>query len=325
MLKIVIVRIVLVCNILAHHTDVFSERLLARDHLPLSQDVLKTFPKLNAKHFIIAVPKLGIVLHELNSNQSIRCGNFSEILNGMASLVQSTTQPNVDRFLQQYGRAIPKYTDIAPKKFGILISLYELCNIFEREYLYIIRNFSAKRIAKKIKLFVFHAGQNIGYMCRYTNVNNIAFDIIAYHEYNENTFLHDIEKTIKWLDRFVIKEIVGSSRPINIPVFYGETSSIYLVPPKGHELLVEKDQQGQILRTIRYHMRLSAPIISSDKIGTVFYKYALFENSVKLDIYSNISVSKSNVLKNLFDSISYIIYNRPWRFTLSPLTEHIKH
>lgn len=306
MLKIVTICVALTCC-----PGACPEKLLEREQLPLSQNVLKTFPKLKTKYLIIAVPKLRIVLHELNSNQSIRSGNFSELLSGMASLAQSTTTPNIDQFLKQYGRKIPKYTDIAHRKFGILISLYELCNIFEQEYLYILRNHNSKRIARRIKLFMFYAGKNIGCMCRYINVNNVAFDIIVYHEYNENTFLHDIEKIIQWLDRFIIKELNIPTKPINISVFYGKQSSMYFTLPNGHRLLIEKNVQEKIVRTVRYYMRLSAPVTTSDKIGYVFYKYSLFGNPIRFDIFSNISISKSNMFKNLVDSIYYIIYNKP--------------
>ena len=83
--------------------------------------------------------------------------------------------------------------------------------------------------------------------------------------------------------------------------------------PVGNELLIEKDRKEQVVRTIRYYMRLSAPITPSDKIGTVFYKYSLFRNPVKFEVYSNVCIQKSNIFKNLLDSICYIIYNRPWK------------
>lgn len=304
-------KLITICIVLVYYADAFSAKLLDTCQLPLSRTVVRTFPKLNAKYFIITVPKLGIVLHELNSNRAIRCGNFIKILNGMASLSPRKISPNIDQFLTQYGRQIPKYTDIAPKKFGILISLYELANLFEQEYLYIYRNCNNKRISKRIKLFAFYSGQHIGCICRYTNMNNVTFDVIVYAKYNDTTFLHDIEKTIQWLDGFAIKETSGSTKMINIPVFYGKRSCIHFKIPTNHEILVRKDKREQITRTIKYHMRLSAPVTPADKIGVVFYKYSLFNNPIKLDIYSNVYIQKSSMFNNLLDSIYYIIYNSP--------------
>ncbi len=305
-----ICRIFIICTFIYNANAV---TLLETCQLPLSQEFLKTFPKIKVKFLIVAVPKLGIVLHEINSNALVRCGNFSQILNSVASLAQETLNPDVDRFLEQYGRQVPKHTDIAIWDYGISISLYELCNFFEHEYLYILKNYNNKRITTNIKIFSFHSKDNIGYICRYTNINNVVFDIIIYGNYKENDMLKDIELLVKWLNRFTIKELPARvSTPIYIPVFYGKQPFICLSLPQSYELLVEKNKTKRVMKTIRYLMRVSAPVNPTDNIGSVFCRYSLFQNPVKFTIYSNSSIEKSNIFKNLADSICYIVYNRPY-------------
>lgn len=303
----------IICALICHAKAV---DLLDTYQLPLSQKLLKTFPKITVKCFIIAVPKLRIILHGQNLTQHIRCGDFSQIISSIASLTQESLMPDVDKFLQQYGRKIPKYTDIAVHDCGISILLQELCNLFEHEYLYILKKHCNKYATNNIKMFFFYSKKNIGCMCRCTNINNVVFDIVIYGNKKQSDILRDINLIVQWLDRFTIQEVAFPLKnSIYIPIFYGNQSFLQLSLQQSYELLVEKNKTEQVVRTIRYLARIPAPINPTDNIGYVFYKYSIFQNPVRFSIYSNASVSKSNVFKNLADSICYIVYNRPYNLT----------
>lgn len=291
----------------------YANGLLDTYQLPLSLKILKSFPKIKSSHFIIAVPKLGIVLHECKSQQQIRCGSFSQTLYSMAVLAQSKLDANVDKFLTQYGRTIPNYTDIASQDAGILVSLYELCNIFEQEYLYIIRNCNIISLSSDVKLLFFVSKKNIGCICRVKNTNNVIFDVIVYSQESKTEILQDLNNIIKWLNKFTIKEVQSNvKKQIYIPVFYGTHKHLKFSSLNGHLLLVEKDKTEQIIKTVRYLMRIVAPVEPTTQIGWVFYKYSLFKHPIRYNIYSKVSIKKSNIFKNIVDSISYIVYNRPY-------------
>ena len=74
-----------------------------------------------------------------------------------------------------------------------------------------------------------------------------------------------------------------------------------------------KNKQEKIIRTVKYLMRIRAPVHQSDTVGWVLYKTSLFKNPVKYVLKANCNIKKGNIFNNLLDSIHYIVYNRPRR------------
>ena len=296
--------------------------------LPLSKWLQKSFPKLNSPNFIIANTQLNIVLHESNSNILLRCGTFSDLIFACAmkykfgrklqilSLSSIKKFPNninkkliIDSFLMKFGIILPKFTDITLYSDGELISLYDMCNIFRNSFSILSKSFFDE------SCFKFKSKTNgNGNAFKFINKNGCEFICILFGAQTEENIEQDMRVLCQWLDIFLIKKLKNSYKLFTkIPVFYGTKNYLPVVLNNSENMLCVSNHKDQIARTIRYKMRVTAPIKPLDQIGWIFYKTSIFDNPIKKNIFANTKIDSSSAIKSILDSISFIIYNRPYR------------
>lgn len=323
--------IFIICSIVFNYTNTTEFARLSTDHLPLSKLLKKKFPKVKSKYFIISSNKLGIVIHENNSNVQLRCGSFSKIILSISILKKYKSIKEIknkklykynnektkliEDFLLPFGKNISKHsTDIALCNDGALLTLYEMCNIFSYSYECINKCTNLlKKIYNNLYCIFFYSEKNgAGCAFRYINDNGCIFDCIIFGVKDKTELYSDIKLICDWLNIFIIKKIPKEySLLSNIAVFYGKNNKLPITLNYNNNILMVKNKQEKIIRTIKYLSRIRAPVHQSDTIGWIFYKTSLFEKPIKYTLKAKQSIQKGNIFNNLLDSISYIIYNSP--------------
>ena len=329
--NICILLIIITSSISFIYADTTAPLNLSTSHLPLSDWLIKKFPKIKSKYLIISSPKLGIVVHENNSNIQLRCGSFSKLILSLAILKKYKNINNISNkdlykynknktkliedFLLPFGRDMYKHsTDIALCNDGAFLNLYEMCNIFSNYYDYIKKYTSLlKRINKSLYcLFFYSEKSGAGCAFRYINNNDCKFDCIIFGTKDKEEMLNDIKLLSNWLDIFIIKSIPKSyALYSNIFVFYGKSNKLKIKLDYNNKILMVKNKQEKILRTIKYLSRIRAPVHQSDTLGWIFYKTSIFKHPIQYTLKAKQIIQKGNIFNNLLDSISYIIYNSP--------------
>ena len=303
---------------------------LSTDHLPLSDWLKKKFPKVKSKYFIISNPQIEIIIHENNSNIQLRCGSFSKLILSIAILkkykkVQYIKKKNlykyndiktklIEDFLLPFNKSLKKSTDIAICSDGAFLTLYEMCNIFSSSYDYIKQytDLVTKINDNLYCIFFYSERSSAGCAFRYINKSKCIFDCIIFGPKDKEELYSDITEICNWLDIFVINDIPNEyAVSSNIAVFYGRNNKLPIVLDYNNKILMVKNRQEKITRTIRYLMRIRAPVHQSDTIGWVFYKTSLFDNPIKYTLKAKYIIQKGGLFNNLLDSIHYIIYNSP--------------
>ena len=306
--------------------------VLSTHHLPLSKWLREKFPKIKSQYFIISSPEVEIVVHENNANIRLRCGSFSKVILSIAILkkynkIQYMRKNDlykynkdktklIEDFLLPFGRSIKKSTDIALCNDGAFLSLYEMCNIFSISYEYLKQHTDLMKVINKNLHCIFFYSEKCGAGCafRYRNNNNFVFDCVIFGVKDKEELSIDIKKICDWLNMFVINSIPKEySVTTNVSVFYGESNKLPILLDYNSKILMVKNRPEKVARKIKYLMRIRAPVHQSDTIGWVFYKTSLFDNPIQYTLKSKQIIKKGGIFNNLFDSISYIVYNRPSR------------
>ena len=275
--------------------------------LPLSDFLLKTFPRLRCPYFIIVCPQLGIVVHEANSNVLLRCGTFSELIFSNAlrykfgkrtpQISQLNKREIIDDFLIKFGVIFPEFTDLTLSRDGELISLHDMCRLYifsgRRDYFL----FRSQKIEHGIAFF-------------YKTKRDIEFVCLLFGAKSEDVIKSDVRLICQWLEQFRLKKSETKIQ-LQIPVFYGTTNLVSINAIAKSCILGVDDRPERVLRTARYMMRLMAPVSAGDQVGWIFFQTKTFKNPIKVPIRSNANIPKASPLKCLHDSISFIIYNHP--------------
>ena len=321
--------ILILCSI--SYANTTEPLKLATNHLPLSNWLQKKFPKIKSKYFIIASPQLEIIVHENNSNTQLRCGSFSKVILSIAILKKykqikyikkkdlykynNNKTKLIEDFLLPFRKSKKQQTDIAICSDGAFLTLYEMCNIFSYSYEYIKQYTDLVKTINNNIYCIFFYSEKIGAGCafRYISNNKCIFDCIVFGPNNKEELCSDIKIICDWLNIFVInnipKEYEVSS---NISVFYGTNKQLPIVLDYNNKVLMVNKKQEKINRTIRYLMRIRAPVHQSDTIGWVFYKTSLFDNPIKYTLKAKYIIQKGGLFNNFLDSIHYILYNSPY-------------
>ena len=161
-------------------------------------------------------------------------------------------------------------------------------------------------------IFFYSERSSAGCAFRYINKSKCIFDCIIFGPKDKEELYSDITEICNWLDIFVINDIPNEyAVSSNIAVFYGRNNKLPIVLDYNNKILMVKNRQEKITRTIRYLMRIRAPVHQSDTIGWVFYKTSLFDNPIKYTLKAKYIIQKGGLFNNLLDSIHYIIYNSP--------------
>lgn len=326
-----ILLIFILCSISITCANTTEPLKLGTNHLPLSNWLQKKFPKIKSKYFIISSPQLEIIIHENNSNTQLRCGSFSKVILSIAILKKykqikyikkkDLYKYNNDKikliedFLLPFERSKKQQTDIAICNDGAFLTLYEMCNIFSSSYEYIKEYTDLMKIINNNLHCISFYSERSGAGCafRYINNNKCIFDCIILGVTNKEELYSDIKAICNWLDMFVINSISNEySVSSNISVFYGKDKKLPIVLDYNNKVLMIKNKQEKINRTIRYLMRIRAPIHKLDTIGWVFYKTSLFDNPIKYILKAKCIIPKGGLFNNFLDSIHYIIYNSPY-------------
>ena len=326
-----VVLIFILCSISVIHANTTEPLILSTNHFPLSDWLQKKFPKIKSKYFIISNPQTGIVVHANNSNTKLRCGSFSKVILSIAILKKyEKIKFNENKYLYKYNNdkkqliedfLIPfdggnkkQCTDIAICNDGAFLTPYVMCNIFSSSYEYIKQKTDLiKKINNNLYYIPLYSEKSgAGCAFRYINNNGCIFDCIIFGTNDKQELYYDINLICNWLNMFVInsipEEYVISS---NISVFYGKSNKLPIVLDYNNKILMVKNKQEKVTRTIRYLMRIRAPVHQSDTIGWLFYKTSLFKNPIQYTLKAKCTIKKGNIFNNLLDSIYYIIYNKP--------------
>ena len=319
--------------------------------LPLSDQLLKSFPKLHVSHLIIINTQLKIVVHEVNSKSILRCGTFSDAIfasalyykfgkrlkklvrSELANLNKIKQHKIIDKFLMKNCTLLPQVTDISSYSDGELITLYDMCKIFTTYF-----DFLSKQDGFiNQNSFMFNSAKYNGIAFKFTNSHNCEFicilfttqsvitqsaskrNISKHNMLKYNVSKHDISilkyKNLicKWLEQFEIRTLNCRTKLFTrIPVFYGTVNSLNVNLQTKDKILTLANKQEKVLRTIRYVMRLRAPLKINDQIGWIFYRTSVFSNPIKRNILASCNISTCSGIKKILDSISFVIYNKPF-------------
>lgn len=291
-------------------------------HLPLSENLLKTFPKLKSKYFLIVQPDLKIVVHEKQSLVKLRCGSFSNFILAVSILEKNNNYLSrkdlpfykkslMDKFLIQINKTLPMYTDIATYAYGPLISLHSLCKIFSTYFGKIKSYSNLLKSIKDISCFLFHSDKNgAGCAFRYVNTNQCSFDCVIFGLEDKNEIISDINEICQWLNRFSLTNTGYQQPSIDIDIFYGKEHHLRLKVPSID--ILTTSSHSKVIRTIKHLIRAKAPILPNDKMGYVFYQTDIFSKPIRVQILAGKTIEKNDCFSNILDSIYYIIYGTPY-------------
>jgi hypothetical protein len=274
--------------------------------LPISEKLIRSFPKLKAKRFVIVNKDCNIVVHEKNSFKKIDKNITSSKIYKYENKQLTIRNPQSEK-VEDFEFA--KNMELILKKNKT--ALYDICCIFadlleepQRGYGTFFQNINGADIC-----FFESSSSTMGCMFNYKNTNSCEFTVVLYEFSSKEQAVRDIKSVIQWLDQFFVSRISSDEKAVTkIPVLYGVKESVLFKNLSNRSILLSKKHSNQVTKVIRYRTVIRAPFEIGTELGFVFYFTDLFKNPIVETIVSIERIEKANWTKCILDSICYIVF-----------------
>ncbi|GHT88953.1 hypothetical protein FACS1894113_2600 [Alphaproteobacteria bacterium] len=242
------------------------------EQLPVSDEIERSMPHISSKSFIIINKKTRLVLYE--------------------KLSKITYLTNINSEM----------------------TIYDMCCLASENF-NSLKKFSTLESSKfaRAKVLFFSKDGNHCAAVVFTNSFSEEFSCVLAGAKSMDELEKDISEITIWLEQFYSYKTGSAKEKIaTIPVFYGQKNQIEILLPDDHFVLASNKCRPTIKQIILYKTMIAAPIAHEMEVGTVSYETEIFKNKIVKKLSSNENIKRTGRLKIILDSISYIIFGRPF-------------
>ncbi len=304
MIKSIVYFLIIICLDLGYTEDYID---YSYDQLPLSSDILKTFPKLKCPCFIVCSIGSRVVLHHKNSQKKIHIGSLRKyIINHLKNDNLEILNNNIKKYgaKETMISSIKKEDD--DKYSDDKTTLYDISCLFK----FLLDS------EKNNNIFMESEISGKGCVLKYLNKNNCEFMIVLYGYNTFEEIKGDIDLLKIWLDQFIEYTIFeGGDHIANVPILYAKSQNkIELRFDHKIKLIMTYGKTHNVRKKIVYKTITKAPKKKDSVLGKIFLYTKIFKNPITINLKTNHEIEAGNRIKMILDSISYILLGTPFNY-----------